>query len=82
MPTLAEQVYQDCQNLPDETLREVLDFVAFLKQRKGLEQDNKISPRKPGALKGKIWIADDFDAPMSDEEYSQWVDNPIFPNQK
>ena len=23
--------------------------------------------RKPGQLKGKIWIADDFDAPLPDE---------------
>ena len=23
--------------------------------------------RKPGFLKGKIWLADDFDAPLSDE---------------
>jgi prevent-host-death family protein len=23
--------------------------------------------RKPGALKGKIWIADDFDAPLPDD---------------
>ena len=23
--------------------------------------------RKPGRLKGKIWIADDFDAPLPDE---------------
>lgn len=25
------------------------------------------SPRTPGSLKGKIWIADDFDAPLPEE---------------
>lgn len=25
------------------------------------------SPRKPGFLKGRLWIADDFDAPLPDD---------------
>ncbi len=25
---------------------------------------NRNKPRKPGALKGRIWIAEDFDAPL------------------
>jgi prevent-host-death family protein len=36
-------------------------------------------PRKPGALKGKIWISEDFDEPMNEEELSLWVDNKIIP---
>jgi len=36
-------------------------------------------PRKPGALKGKIWISEDFDDPMNEEELSLWVDNKIIP---
>ncbi len=36
-------------------------------------------PRKPGALKGKIWIADDFDAPMSVEALSLWTDGDLIP---
>ena len=27
----------------------------------------RTKPRRPGALKGKIWIAEDFDAPLPDE---------------
>ena len=27
----------------------------------------KREPRKPGIWKGKVWIADDFDAPLPDE---------------
>ena len=32
--------------------------------------------RKPGRLKGKIWIADDFDAPMTDQELEAWYSSP------
>ena len=35
--------------------------------------------RKPGALKAKIWIAEDFDAPLTSEEQSPWTETPIFP---
>lgn len=35
--------------------------------------------RKPGGLKGKIWIAEDFDAPMTEAELAEWYDAPIFP---
>jgi prevent-host-death family protein len=34
--------------------------------------------RRPGALKGKIWIAEDFDE-MTPEELAEWYDSPIFP---
>ena len=32
--------------------------------------------RKPGRLKGKIWMSDDFDAPMSEEEIAAWYSSP------
>lgn len=32
--------------------------------------------RKPGRLKGKIWMAPDFDAPMSEEEIEAWYSSP------
>ena len=38
--------------------------------------------RKPGALKGKIWVAEDFDAPMAAEEQSEWTKTSIFPSRK
>ena len=38
--------------------------------------------RKPGRLKGKIWIADDFDAPMTETELARWYDAPLFPGKK
>jgi prevent-host-death family protein len=37
--------------------------------------------RKPllGAMKGKIWMADHWDAPMTEEELRQWYESPIDP---
>ncbi len=35
--------------------------------------------REAGSLKGRIWISDDFDEPMSEEELALWYDAPIFP---
>jgi prevent-host-death family protein len=32
--------------------------------------------RKPGRLKGKIWLAEDFDAPMTQEEIAAWYSSP------
>lgn len=35
--------------------------------------------RKPGRLKGKIRIGDDFDAPLPDDLLRQFNKGPIFP---
>lgn len=35
--------------------------------------------RKPGRLKGKIRITDDFDAPLPDDLLKQFNKGPIFP---
>jgi len=32
----------------------------------------KRQKRKPGALKGRGWVADDFDAPLPEEMLRQW----------
>jgi prevent-host-death family protein len=32
-----------------------------------------------GLMKGKIWVADDFDAPLPDEVLAEFEDGPIFP---
>jgi prevent-host-death family protein len=37
-------------------------------------------PRVPGGMKGQIWMADNFDEPMSEEELALWYDSPIFPS--
>jgi prevent-host-death family protein len=36
-------------------------------------------PIRYGGLKGKIWIADDFDAPLPAEVLAEFEDGPIWP---
>ena len=40
-----------------------------------------VEPRVGGQWKGKIWLADDWDAPMTEEELKEWYDGPIFPEE-
>lgn len=35
--------------------------------------------RQPGWAKGEIWLAADFDQPMSEEELRLWHDGEVFP---
>lgn len=36
--------------------------------------------RKPGGWEGKVWIADDFNGPMPDEEMALWEgEGPVSP---
>jgi len=35
--------------------------------------------RKPGRLKGKVRVGDDFDAPLPDDLLKQFNEGPIFP---
>ncbi len=37
------------------------------------------APRQPGWAKGEIWLAADFDQPMSEEELRLWYDGEVFP---
>jgi len=37
-------------------------------------------PIRYGGLKGKIWIAEDFDAPLPPEVLAEFEDGPIFPS--
>jgi len=40
----------------------------------------KKRPIRYGGLKGKIWIADDFDAPLPPEVQAEFEDGPIWPS--
>jgi prevent-host-death family protein len=35
-----------------------------------------------GLMKGQIWVADDFDAPLPDEILDQFENGPIFPPER
>ncbi|HWE04900.1 MAG TPA: hypothetical protein VG326_21010 [Tepidisphaeraceae bacterium] len=61
---------------PDELVNEVFERFASPKQLTGAD----VADRRPaesrghlfGMFKGKIWVSDDFDAPLSDEELKEW----------
>jgi len=38
-----------------------------------------LKPREFGRMKGKIWIADDFDAPLPDDLLDLFEHGPVFP---
>ena len=60
------QLYQELSSLPDSLKKEVVDFIAFLKQKKDPKQKKRIL----GLAKGKIVIKDNFDDPIPGfEEY-------------
>jgi hypothetical protein len=67
---LQTAILEAVSRLPESLQQEVLHFIEFLLARYGkpaLSQDAIATPkRKAGALKGKIIMADDFDAPLDD----------------
>ena len=62
-------ILEKLEELPESLQTEVLHYIEFL-----LEKYAKVSPqeetlkkkRKAGLLKGKVWMSDDFDAPLED----------------
>lgn len=60
----ADLVYQHLKQLPDAIAAEVLDFVQFLERKQQARLERR--PRQPSSARGQIWMADDFDAPLSD----------------
>lgn len=63
-------------SLPENLRKLVADYVEYLSWRKDAPLDGDKEPQRktpvPGLLKGKIWIADDFDAPLDDfKEYME-----------
>jgi antitoxin (DNA-binding transcriptional repressor) of toxin-antitoxin stability system len=42
-------------------------------------REEKLEPRKPGGLEGKIWMAPDFDEP-DEELFEELMNSKIFPD--
>lgn len=73
-PMSSADHYIQLSSLPEEVRRQVLDFIEFLMQRERNQQSKEPEKPKPisGLLKGKVKIADDFDAPLNDfKEYME-----------
>jgi hypothetical protein len=56
-------LYTKINNLPPSMIKEVDDFVEFLKTK---QKKEKVKERKFGCAKGLIVMHDDFDAPLED----------------
>ena len=58
------------ESLPENLRKLVAEYVEYLSWRKDAPVRDDHGPIKmtpiPGLLKGKIWIADDFDEPLED----------------
>jgi hypothetical protein len=59
----ASMLYTKISALPPSMIKEVNDFVEFLKSK---QKKNKVKERKFGCAKGLIVLHDDFDAPIED----------------
>jgi mRNA-degrading endonuclease RelE of RelBE toxin-antitoxin system len=70
---LETEILENLKQLPEPLQQEVLHYIEFLKSRYVQPEPQLEQPRKrraAGALKGKIIMADDFDAPLEDlKEY-------------
>ncbi|NER51882.1 MAG: DUF2281 domain-containing protein [Symploca sp. SIO1A3] len=62
-------ILEKLEELPESLQTEVLHYIEFLveKYAKALPQEETFNKkRKAGLLKGKVWMSDDFDAPLED----------------
>ncbi|MDX1909950.1 MAG: DUF2281 domain-containing protein [Saprospiraceae bacterium] len=57
-------ILRELHSLPEALKVEVLHFVQFLNLENQKNKKVVKQKRKAGMLKGKIWIAPDFDAPL------------------
>ena len=64
----AAAILEKLEQLPEALQTEVLHYIEFLAEKYAKDTPIEDPPkkRKAGLLKGKIWMADDFDAPLED----------------
>jgi prevent-host-death family protein len=53
--------------------REIVIAKAGVPRARLMPLRNRRRPRRPGAAKGRIWIADDFDAPLPAEIFAAFA---------
>lgn len=63
-----DEVIKLLEDVPPESLSELLEFVHYLKYKSMKEmtaqKKKREKPRLWGALEGQVWISDDFNDPM------------------
>jgi hypothetical protein len=52
--TIAELIYEQVKNLPDQTAREVLDFIGYLRERGELADWRDLEAAQSGSL-APVW---------------------------
>ena len=62
----SSEVIHKIEMLPEGFLKSVSDYIDFLLMKAKSESVASTSKKKFGTLKGKLWIADDFDAPLDE----------------
>jgi hypothetical protein len=67
IPVAAQDQYIQLSSLPEDVRKQVLDFIEFLMERR-VEKSGDPAPKELpfGMFKGKIRVAEDFDAPLDD----------------
>ena len=60
------QLLEKVRKIPPAYQQEVEDFIDFILTKKRVPSEKTEIPRKIGLLKGKLQMADDFDAPLDD----------------
>lgn len=68
------EILEKLETLPESLQVEVLHYIEFLCERYVKTEAEPLATKKKrgglGILQGKIWMADDFDAPLEDlKEY-------------
>ena len=69
--TLKQQAFQVVQVLPDNKLKTLIEFAHFLAKAPEAEIKSTHQVRKPGILKGQIWMADDFN--RTPDEFKEYI---------
>lgn len=61
-------ILEKLEQLPESLQTEVLHYIEFLAEKYAKDTSTQApqKKRKAGLLKGKIWMAEDFDAPLED----------------
>ena len=67
--SLKENLNEIFEELPVETLAEVVDFAEFLREKKRLRQTGEMESKEriAGLHDGQGWISDDFNDELPDE---------------
>ena len=66
--TLREEILHDIEDVPENSLQLLLQFVRFLRESRAVpvkrEKKKRDKPRLLGVLEGQVWMSDDFDDPL------------------